>query len=357
MVTLSPRVAALRRVAPRSAQLTATGIGVAFCVALTLAFPATTPSGRHLLTAGRAVTAEIFLVAALACLARWWMTRRAEALKSAVGLGLLGLTLPVLSSVAPWASVAAHSSAHAGLWRVAALIPVFLVLALGHCGQITANRGTGRWGRWAVIPSVGVFAAGLVILVLTVAGSLASLMSQRTTGCVLELAAAVGWLALAIAPRRGRPDTIERWTAFAFLLMAASELARAADIAAMQPPGMASWLQLGAALALAYSGGSALRLTIRAHRARSDQVAQSLAAAQADLAALQSELREQRHEARSVAFGVMGACELLARPQPPTGLDRDALQRMIVAELEHLQSLFQPDAGTARESVDSVLVG
>lgn len=325
-------------------------VGV-WTVAVT-AIPSSDAPRTWLLDITRYLTAELFVVAGVLQFAAWRSTRSAATLRSAIGLAAVGMIVPALAVLTPWAPDGLHISATAPAGRVLVFVPVLGLLALARPGRRRGAVGVARDRRpvpaLPVLTVLVVPAIGLALL----STATQSFVAPGTVGTGLsaagEVLLAAAWTALAI--RTAAPRGIG-WSTVAMLLMAGGELARALSLViAGTTLGIAPGFALVAGVLFLYDAGLNLRQVHGAERAETRELSSALTRTRQLVERLEQGQRERLHDVRSAVVGVIGASRLLSGQQGPPDDDRAALQRLIAAELTRLQTVLDTD--TAEPIVD-----
>lgn len=315
------------------------------------ALPADDAPRTWLLDIVRYLTAELFVVAGVLHLAAWRSTRSAAALRAAIGLAALGMTLPALAVLTPWAPDGVHISATAPIARVLVFAPILALL--GAASRTGRRRPAGGSRRHAQVPTLPVLtvllapAIGLGLLTTAAPALLTPGTLWTGLSAAGEAALAAGWIGLVV--RRAAPGGLT-WSTIAMALMAGGELIRAVALATTGTAlGIAPGFAVLAGLLFLYDASLQLRQVQQDETAETRELSSALARTRLLLDRLEQGQRERLHDVRSAVVGVIGASRLLGTQQAPTG-DREALQRLIAAELTRLQTVL--DADTAEPLAD-----
>lgn len=347
------RSTGLGRVGPPR-RATALGVGLGVWTIVVLAVPGPSTAKTWLLSISRYLTAELFLVAAVLLLATWRSTRSALTLRAAVGLVAMALALPALAILTPWAPDGIHINPAAPLARLVLFLPVLGVLAgISAGGRTTGPSGTAPRSQSRPTHPVKVFAALVVPLIALAAigdaGHLAAPSRVITALAGLgEIALSLGWAALALRARGRGASTSSAprpQMSVAMFLMAAGELVRAVTITTTGTSlGIAPGFALLAAAAFVLDAGSQLRRVQRAETDETRELSSALTRTRQLLERLEQGQRERLHDVRSAVVGVIGASRLLTGAATTVDDDREAMQRMIAAELTRLQTVLDVDS-------------
>ena len=284
----------------------------------------------------RNVTFAMFIIAGVARLASWRMTRDWDAAVVAVTLLAVGTALPAASLLATVFNDGAVAQIEAPEGDILVLIPVcFLALFLGSAQPATAggnrrdhdrhlrcHRGArGGTTRFARLRSTHDRPVG---------------RSRGHDHVRLDRLGVSHW-----ARRRvGGENAILSWAVFAALLMAGRAVLRLwslIDVSTLH--GLGGGLGLCAAAIMLTNAVRMLHTQIR-QRIVDDELGRDLLVRNDRIDELEQAQRARLHDARSVVLGVKGASALLAcDADMPADLDA-----VIAAELDRLHELLEADA-------------
>ncbi len=318
------------------------GVAVATWIVLSLVAPAALLAGT-VTDVCRSVAAELFLIAGVACLARWSLTGRQDALRAALAFGIMGAALPVLSIIVPWSLNDARADSVAPLARAALMLPVLGLLARRHADAAAGRRVP--WRTVAIAIAVPVLTAALLALLLQHGGR--TVISPLLAGEV-EVLSTGAWAALAYHRWARAATRSDRSLAVALGFLALGEAARTLGVVGLtMAAGWGIALQLAAAGRVAWVAATDLHQAYRRQGDHADGLSVALAAARRTLVSVEQRQQEQLHDARSLVAGVLGASRLLSDETAGAGIPRATLQAMITAELDRLRGLLDTvsDAG------------
>lgn len=296
-------------------------------------------SGSQLTVLARSLGAALFLAAGGLRLATWRLTGQAQPAWHSVGLVLIGVALSFVS-VLGILDVGNSWMAPVPGRQFLLLTAVGILLFGAFSAPI---QGALRPVRMMVLVLICSLTLALVIAYHSADRLPADLMvdlSRAAEWAVIGL-----WLVLAVRHLvRGRRATriTEEWAALGFAVMAVAETLRATGLFAHQSWTYAAGVQLIAAMLFMAAAATRLWELLSASGDRTLRLSGDLEVVRTNLVGLEQHQRERLHDARTAVVSVLGASQLLSRPEPGSGIDPARLHRMMTAELHRLGAVLDP---------------
>lgn len=314
--------------------LCAAAAAAAWCLLMVWADP-TGPLRPELSILARNVAAGLFLAAGLVRFAIWRLDGNRDAVESAAVLGVFAIALVAAAVFDRTDRSSLIGYTEAPLARLIFVLPVLalVVLRARHSHRLM-RRTALAFGAGAIV----CWAIGAVAR----SGSVPAI-THPDFWLGVEAVIVGAWCALAVQSLRrvrflGRKT--DQWLIVALVNLAIADVMKSwAVMGAQRVAGLSAGVQLAAAVVILGAATVDAWTRIREH-APSLDVSRALVDTERRLTEIEQLQRERLHDARSAVLGVVGASELLTRPQRRIAVDPRRLSELVAEELHRLETLL-----------------